>query len=225
MAQEGLASPWGGEDLPTKSRKSRRWGWGHGDQCCRLGWEGSDGTSKGISPCKEKSRRRSPEELHEMTERSCFPADPVYARALLAWLCQQVWKPLIEAQPQQPNFSADQAAERARTLWCVISSAGPARLGCVFHLKSSYSNPIPSKQTNNRTSEQTTPWEGWLIRAQRGAERGGTDWLRAPALGLFSPLTFILFVTVTRSLQTQSKHLVWFNTDKKENWILILIWQ
>lgn len=166
--------------------KSHR-GWGHGELWCWLGWEGSDGTSKGTSPCKEKSRQRSPKELHMMTKRSCFPADPVCARALLAWLCQQVWKLLIEAQLQWPNFSADQASERARTLWCIISSAGPARLGCVFHLKLSYSNPIPAKQTNNRTSEQTTPWEGWLIRAQRGAERGGDRLAPSAGAGVVFP--------------------------------------
>lgn len=199
--------------------------WGHGELWCWLGWAGSDCMSKGISPHREESRQCSPKELHKMTERNHFPADPVYAKALLAWLCQQVWKLLIEAQLQRPNFSPDQASEKARTFWCIISSAGPARLGYVFHLKLSYSTPIPSKQTNNRASEQTAPWEDGL--SERSGEQSGvgTDWLQVPALGLFSPVTFILFVAVTRGLQTESEHLVWFNTNRNENWVLILIWQ
>ena len=164
--------------------------WGHGELWCWLGWAGSEGTSKGTRPSKEKSRQRSPKELHKMTERSCFPTEPIYARALLAWLCQQVWKLLIEAQLQRPNFSVDQASERARTLWCIISSAGPTRLGCVFHLKLSYSNPIPPEQTNNPTSEQTTPWEGWLVRAQQGAERGGDRLAPSTSAGVVFPDDF-----------------------------------
>lgn len=157
-----------------------------------------------------------------MTKTSCFHANP-WKQLRLCWHCKQVWKLLTEAQVQQSGFSADQHSKRARMLWCIVSNAGPDRFGCVFHLKLSYSNPVPSKQTNNWTSKQTTPWEGWLIWAQWEQSGVGTNWLQVPVLALFSPMTFILFVIVTRGLQTQSKHLVWFNT-KKENWILILIW-
>lgn len=51
-------------------------GWGHGEPWCCPGLEGSDGTSKEISPCKQKSRERSSKELHKRTKTSCFQVDP-----------------------------------------------------------------------------------------------------------------------------------------------------
>lgn len=132
-----------------------------------------------------------PQKNYTRWQNKLFPSRSLEtARALLAWLCQQVWKLLAEPQLQQPGFCTDQDSKRARMRWCIISNAGPPRLRYVFHLKLSYSNPVPSKQTNNWMSKQTTPWERWLIWAQRGAKWGGNQLAPSAGAGLVFPYNF-----------------------------------